>query len=419
MTAQDSTSESTSFGRRFTFLILSLTLFGARSCCCDGIPVFKVQGKHYDVGYKIGQQFRKELQNLYFNFEILFDELIPFYQTDEGYDIFTEYLEIVNETYPGYLDELYGISAGAFVPFDRIFLMHIRPEVELLLQQQRPQHPRNLTMTSSCSDVMLNYKDIATGQQYTLHAHNEDTDTINKGQAFILQVLITDDEGAVKENFTVLSYAGQVFGVFLGFNMHGLTFSANSLFPKSTQRNKTPILFMSRAAFAAKTVDEAMSVVLHDKYGAATGFSVNVGAMSRSKDNLTLMNIEVSPDATKGKTRWTNVTIPVMNNNKDGSYYHFNMYKNSAVAQYDDPSSEHRQARANQLPVPKDLTGILDILGDTKDKNYPLYRTGSEKDPIATVATGVFDLIKGTWSLYDDNPKTSQGPVLVFQLPTQ
>ncbi|XP_077983068.1 beta-alanyl-dopamine/carcinine hydrolase-like [Glandiceps talaboti] len=396
----------------FIGIILVVLVISSSCCSDDSIPVFKVQGQHYDVGYKIGQQLKKEIQNLYFNFEVLFGELLPYFDTDEGYKVFTEYLVIVNETYPGYLDELYGLSEGAFIPFDRIFLMHIRPEIELLLQEQG----KISKMTSSCSDVMLNYKDLVSGQQYSLHAHNEDTDTINKGQVFILNVVIIDDSGEEKENFTVLSYAGQIFGVFLGFNIHGLSFSANSLFPKGTQRNKTPILFMSRAAFAAKNLDEALSVCLHDKYGAATGFSVNIGFTSESGEP-TLMNIEVAPDHMKGKTSWNNITLPVMNNSNDGHYYHFNMYKHSQVAQYDDPSSDHRQTRANQLPVPANLTGILNILGDTKDKDYPLYRTGSTKDTDATVVTGVFDLVKRTWSLYNENPKTSRKPVLIMNLP--
>ncbi|XP_070575122.1 beta-alanyl-dopamine/carcinine hydrolase-like [Ptychodera flava] len=417
MVAGNSTSPVASFGKRFTLLILSAAWFCAR-CDCDGIPVFQVQGKHYDVGYKIGQQFRKEFQDFYFNFEVLFDELIPFYQTDEGYDIFTEYLEIVNETYPGYLDELYGVSDGAIIPFERVFLMHIRPEVELILKQQSRHHSENATLTSSCSDILLNYKDNSTGQQYTLHAHNEDGDTVMNGHTFVLQAVITDDDGSVKENFTMLSYAGQVLGTYVGFNMYGLTFSANSLFPKNVQRNKTPILILGRAAFGAKTYNDAISVVVNDKYGAASGVSYYVGTTSSAKEKLKLMNIEVSPDTTKGKTKWTNVTIPVMNNNRDGHYYHFNMYIQSSVVQYDDTSTDHRQARADQLPIPKNLTRILNILGDTKDRDYPLYRTGSEKDPVATLATGVFDLVNGTWSLYNDNPKTSHGPVLVFQLPT-
>ena len=56
--------------------------------------------------------------------------------------------------------------------------------------------------------------------------------------------------------------------------------------------------------------------------------------------------------------------------------------------QFDDPSSDHRLARVKQLPPPSDATGILSILGDTHDHQYPIYRTAVPPDSAATIATG-------------------------------
>ena len=53
-----------------------------------------------------------------------------------------------------------------------------------------------------------------------------------------------------------------------------------------------------------------------------------------------------------------------------------------------DPSSEHRLERVRQLPPPKDATDIRSILGDTEDKEYPIFRTGSPPETMATLATG-------------------------------
>ena len=60
----------------------------------------------------------------------------------------------------------------------------------------------------------------------------------------------------------------------------------------------------------------------------------------------------------------------------------------SDPAQYDDPSLDHRLARVKQLPPPSDAAGILSILGDTWDHQYPIYRTAVPPDSAATITTG-------------------------------
>ena len=63
-------------------------------------------------------------------------------------------------------------------------------------------------------------------------------------------------------------------------------------------------------------------------------------------------------------------------------------YLHSDVAQYTDPSSQHRLARVKQLPPPTDSAGVISILGDTGDPQYPIFRTATPPDSAATIATG-------------------------------
>ena len=68
---------------------------------------------------------------------------------------------------------------------------------------------------------------------------------------------------------------------------------------------------------------------------------------------------------------------------------HCHRYLRQNVSQAIDPSSEHRLERVRQLPPPKDAIDIRSILGDTEDKEYPIFRTGSPPDTgVATLATG-------------------------------
>ena len=60
----------------------------------------------------------------------------------------------------------------------------------------------------------------------------------------------------------------------------------------------------------------------------------------------------------------------------------------SQVEQRDDPSSVHRQQRVKEMPSPKTAGDLRSILGDTKDKEYPIFRTATPPDSAETLATG-------------------------------
>ena len=53
-------------------------------------------------------------------------------------------------------------------------------------------------------------------------------------------------------------------------------------------------------------------------------------------------------------------------------------------------SSKHRAGRIEQLIPADTFSKVRNILGDTADKDYPLYRHPRETDPAATVATGMY-----------------------------
>ena len=66
----------------------------------------------------------------------------------------------------------------------------------------------------------------------------------------------------------------------------------------------------------------------------------------------------------------------------------FIRYLHSNTVEVSDPSSVHRLARVKQLPQPTNSSDILRLLGDTKDTDYPIYRTATPPDTLATLLTG-------------------------------
>ena len=67
-----------------------------------------------------------------------------------------------------------------------------------------------------------------------------------------------------------------------------------------------------------------------------------------------------------------------------GRYLHLN------VSQFSDPSSLHRLARVKELPTPLTPEEVQGILGDTADKEYPIFRTDTASDHVDTLCTGVW-----------------------------
>ena len=51
-------------------------------------------------------------------------------------------------------------------------------------------------------------------------------------------------------------------------------------------------------------------------------------------------------------------------------------------------SSDHRHARAAQLPAPDNREDLVTLLSDTEDAMYPFFREGSAEDYVKTVAFG-------------------------------
>jgi hypothetical protein len=141
----------------------------------------------------------------------------------------------------------------------------------------------------------------------------------------------------------------------------------------------------------ATSVDDAIARAMVK--GSAYGFSVNIGSITEKR----VVNVEVSSSECNA-----------YDIHPGDSYVHFNMYEHITVPQKTDESSVHRMLRAKELPQPTTTDGIRTILGDTKDKEYPLYRNGAPPDTISTDATAVFDLEIGEMMVYLDNPKESQ-----------
>lgn len=96
---------------------------------------------------------------------------------------------------------------------------------------------------------------------------------------------------------------------------------------------------------------------------------------------------------------------------------HCNKYQRLKVEEftadmYD--SSLDRLQTFSSFMAPKTREDVIIMLGDTSGKRHQVFRD-REVDFVKTVAVGIFDCVKRTWSLYSDNPKTND-PLVVLPL---
>eukprot|EP00850_Spirogloea_muscicola_P005505 SM000025S08400 [mRNA] locus=s25:512978:515587:- [translate_table: standard] len=90
-------------------------------------------------------------------------------------------------------------------------------------------------------------------------------------------------------------------------------------------------------------------------------------------------------------------------------YFHANMYRRLLVKQRQQPSSLHRQRRAEELPPGCNEVSISAILGDTADKEFPMYMGGivfeTAGPRVFTLHTAIFDLDSMQLKILIGNPK--------------
>ena len=111
------------------------------------------------------------------------------------------------------------------------------------------------------------------------------------------------------------------------------------------------------------------------------------------------------------KCRWTRSRYAFANFSSSlGPLFHANHYMNLNVPAQDlHPDSTRRIKRIRELPPADEKEGILSILGDQADAEYPIFhdlksRPHEHADNSWTLVTAYFDLDAKKMELYQRNP---------------
>ncbi|KAJ5069253.1 peptidase c45 [Anaeramoeba ignava] len=387
------------------------------------IPTIEVKSPdHFEIGKQIGLAMKERIYKYFEESAVLNYVLIPWFENH--LEEYTQFYDANYLKYPHYMDELRGLASGADVSFHKVFLLTLSLEISLLVQSETGKtvinyvNPFPQPELEACSDVLINDQKVILG-------HNEDANiniTDTSAFVFVNQTGTTSNEA---NNYFTFMYPGSLWGIAYGFNDHNLMFSMNAVFPKCVQIGGHARSFIARDTLTSTSFDEMISKIKNSSI--ASGFSLNVLDGNTKK----IYNIEAASSYCQNTT-----FDPFLKSNNDDPNYtlmnvlevtqnnyseHFNMFLRLNVSQYTDESSVHRLKRAEEIGSPLNnpnlAQGIVDILGDTQDTQWPIYRDAIPPDSAKTITTSIFDWDQKTLSIYDNNPKINfDNPYKVFQL---
>jgi hypothetical protein len=328
---------------------------------------FEVHGSYFEVGLAIGERFSEQIHRTLDTYPFFREQLLPYNGGPEGQVRYHDLLELNRLCYPDYVHELEGLAQGARRPFEELFLVNLRGEYREHLHE----------LGRGCFDCALVTDDTA------LIGHNEDGSPAFRDNLYLVQVQV---EG--KTGFTALSYPGFLFGNAFGFNREGICFSVDDVRPRGSKLG-VGRHFIARSLLEAASLDDAIGrVTVH---GRASGFGYTIGSIHERR----VVYVEVAPEVHQVREI-------------QGCYVHANHYLELAdVAQSVDPSSWARVERANTILAsgpPLDAAGILSLLGDEANQEYPIYRTATPPDKSATFHTVLFDLDARRLRIYTGHP---------------
>lgn len=162
---------------------------------------------------------------------------------------------------------------------------------------------------------------------------------------------------------------------------------------------------------AAESFDQSIKILKDTGVGAADGCSINLTILNNF-DERKFYNIELGPSLASSNQSQLDIRTY-----KDGeSSIHCNNFLRLKVPECIDEymnATKERMKTMKKFSETKSLNGVLQMLGDQTEEHW-IFRDKPGPGN-KTICVGIFDLTKRTWSLYKENPKTSE-PLVVLPI---
>lgn len=344
---------------------------GLSLVCADPVIVYNLPPvlSLSDAGRLHGQYAAQQISAFFATPEV--EKLLNFTHLEDGRAALWRLRDASTTASPSLAEELAGIAEGAGVDLDDIWAVNLISELEFLER----------THGDHCSDVLA--RDDASHEVW--HGHTEDWSLDFRPLVYF--VVYNAEPGADFRPVGGLVYPGQAPGFAVAFTPTVWS-TSNSLFPAGINESGLPIVAVARWALEAEDAREVAQ--RFDRAGQA--FGMNTQVVSHEAGHAFAAYVESAGAANQA------CTIEMGSN-----MTHFNAYKCLKVDAKVSASSEHRQAAADRFAAPRSPADVVAILGDTSDKDYPIYRANH------TMVATLFHSSSGRfWAWHGSNPATNE-----------
>eukprot|EP00747_Dinoflagellata_sp_TGD_P169996 gnl/TRDRNA2_/TRDRNA2_200409_c0_seq1.p1 gnl/TRDRNA2_/TRDRNA2_200409_c0~~gnl/TRDRNA2_/TRDRNA2_200409_c0_seq1.p1 ORF type:complete len:406 (+),score=63.45 gnl/TRDRNA2_/TRDRNA2_200409_c0_seq1:140-1357(+) len=334
------------------------------------------EASHWAFGVQMGMAVADEAKQRFAEWSVLQKQILPYIKTQKGAADLAALQATHKAAFPRFMEELKGIAQGTGLPFDWVFAAQLAQELgsiaggSVLTAVERDER---------CSDSMV------CSESSCVDGHNEDNGAYSLNRTFVVNATLGTSR------FVAFTYAGELPTGAYGANSAGIAFSLNKVEPPLQNRHGLGRGFVSRSVLEAGDLDSA--VKLATVPGQALGHNFQLMDFCAR----TIVNLEVA--GAKHSVRHIGAE----------AFFHANQYETLIVpGQSFSNSSSHRLARAAQLPAPHDLTGVLGLLGDQGDREWPIFHDEAShaRGDLSdwTISSAAFNLDRKVVELLEGNP---------------
>ncbi len=200
------------------------------------LPLIETQGAPRERGKQQGEAARTEILSALARYRELLPHVINI-TWDIGVREARKFLPYAEESFPLFVEEIRGIAEGAGVPFHDVWTLNCYEGL-----------PDSRQQIWGCTSMAV--RDDQTGNGHVLIAHNEDWNTVDKDNVYLVRA--RPDDGP--------PFIGMTYGpllVNIGFNAEGIGVAIDSVYP-TDGRVGVPRILCARAVLNAHTIGEAI-----------------------------------------------------------------------------------------------------------------------------------------------------------------
>lgn len=332
------------------------------------------------MGHQIGEAFRAVIQDTFEGDT----ELLDAYGRESVQPLLNATIEFHKAQYPLYWAEVEGLAEGSELPVRLIAAANFRQEITSITGKAH----------GHCTDVYF------MNESMFGIAHNEDFPPLFFNSMYVVSATFGPEQGN-PHTITAFHYAAVLAGWSVSLQTH-FVFSVNLLFPQISGAELVDdkllsVTFALRDVLAAPDIETAIH-----RTGTRTlryGYSLNLVNVEKKE----MHQIEAGPGGLVSQFLVSRSSPTV------GAHANRYLQLNNLpqIAHYQ-TSSLHRMARFQQMQGrvkgPEDL---LMVLGDTYDREYPLFRSAIPPDTSSTLATWALDLEQRAAYVYRHRPDGS------------